>query len=180
MARARTLAYVGALGRAVRTATRPGGPSIGERAGALPRMVAAIRSGEYTGTSMVKLGLVVAGAAYVVSPVDLLPRASSESWAWPTTPWSWAGWRPRWSRRPSGSSSGSARSVVAPTADPPCRPTSWAEPPTDLRVPRDGTADGRRPQGRRDAGVVHRSDLARSAAGGAGAGWGHDSSDPPP
>ncbi|PKW25688.1 YkvA family protein [Phycicoccus duodecadis] len=74
MARARTLAYVGALGRAVRTATRPGGPSIGERAGALPRMVAAIRSGEYTGTSMVKLGLVVAGAAYVVSPVDLLPE----------------------------------------------------------------------------------------------------------
>lgn len=74
MARARTLAYVGALGRAVRAATRPGGPSLGERASALPRMVAAVRSGEYTGTSMVTLGLVVAGTAYVVSPIDLLPE----------------------------------------------------------------------------------------------------------
>ena len=74
MAKARTLAYVGALGRAVRLATRPGGPSLGERATAVPRLVAAVRSGEYHGTSMVKLGLVAAGAAYVVSPVDLLPE----------------------------------------------------------------------------------------------------------
>ncbi len=75
MARARTLAYVGALGRAVRLATKPGGPSLGDRATAIPRMVQAIRSGEYTGTSAARLGLVVAGVAYVVSPVDLLPEA---------------------------------------------------------------------------------------------------------
>lgn len=75
MAKARTLAYVGALGRAIRLATKDGGPSLGERASAVPRMVTAIRSGEYTGTSMGKLGLVAAGAAYVVSPVDLLPEA---------------------------------------------------------------------------------------------------------
>ncbi|QKE84444.1 YkvA family protein [Arthrobacter sp. NEB 688] len=75
MARARSLAYVGALGRAIRLATKAGGPSLGDRAVAVPRMVAAIRSGEYTGTSMGKLGLVAAGAAYVVSPVDLLPEA---------------------------------------------------------------------------------------------------------
>ncbi|MGG5257573.1 YkvA family protein [Phycicoccus avicenniae] len=75
MARARTLAYVGALGRAVRLATKPGGPTLGERAVAVPRLVAAVRSGEYTGTSLGKLGLVAAGAAYVVSPVDLLPES---------------------------------------------------------------------------------------------------------
>ncbi len=74
MARARTLSYVGALGRAVRLATRAGGPSLGDRAVALPRLVRAVRSGEYTGTSLTKIGLVVAGAAYVVSPVDLLPE----------------------------------------------------------------------------------------------------------
>lgn len=74
MAKARTLAYVGALGRAVRIATRPGGPSLGERATALPRLVAAVRTGDYTGTSLLKLGLVAAGTAYVVSPIDLLPE----------------------------------------------------------------------------------------------------------
>ena len=73
--RARTVAYVGALARAARLATRPGGPSLGDRAVAVPRMVKAIRSGEYTGTSMAKLGLLVAGTAYVASPVDLLPEA---------------------------------------------------------------------------------------------------------
>lgn len=75
MARARTLAYVGALGRAVRLATRPGGPTLGDRAVAVPRLVAAVRAGEYQGTSMLKLALVAAGAAYVVSPVDLLPES---------------------------------------------------------------------------------------------------------
>ncbi|WP_299442230.1 YkvA family protein [uncultured Phycicoccus sp.] len=74
MATARTLAYVGALGRAVRLATRAGGPSLGDRATALPRLLAAVRAGDYTGTSMMKLGLVAAGAAYVVSPIDLLPE----------------------------------------------------------------------------------------------------------
>lgn len=74
MAKVRTLAYLGALGRAAKLATRPGGPSLGDRAVALPRLVKAVRSGSYTGTSVTKLGLVVAGAAYVVSPVDLLPE----------------------------------------------------------------------------------------------------------
>ncbi|QIM20633.1 DUF1232 domain-containing protein [Phycicoccus sp. HDW14] len=76
MARARTLAYVGALGRAVRLATRAGGPSLGDRAVAVPRMVKAVRSGEYTGISLGKVALIGAGAAYVVSPIDLLPEAA--------------------------------------------------------------------------------------------------------
>lgn len=75
MAKARTLAYVGALARAARLATRPGGPSLGERVTSVPRLVAAVRSGDYRGTSMAKIGLLVAGAAYVASPVDLVPEA---------------------------------------------------------------------------------------------------------
>ena len=73
--RARSVAYIGALARAAKLATRPGGPSLGDRAVALPRLVKAVQSGEYTGTSMTRLALVVAGTAYVVSPVDLLPEA---------------------------------------------------------------------------------------------------------
>ncbi len=74
MSTTRTFAYVGAVARALRLATRPGGPSLGERASALPRLLRAVSSGEYHGTSLVKLGLVAAGVAYVVSPVDLLPE----------------------------------------------------------------------------------------------------------
>ena len=45
------LASVGAVVRAVRLAVRPGGPSLGERAGALPRLVRATAKGDYRGTS---------------------------------------------------------------------------------------------------------------------------------
>lgn len=72
--KSRTFAYLGAVARAVRLATRPGGPSLGERASALPRLVRAVGSGEYTGTSISRLVLVAAGIAYVVSPVDLMPE----------------------------------------------------------------------------------------------------------
>jgi uncharacterized membrane protein YkvA (DUF1232 family) len=75
MSKARTFAYVGALARALRLATRPGGPSLGERAAALPRLVRALSAGEYTGTSVFRLALIAAGLAYVVSPVDLFPEA---------------------------------------------------------------------------------------------------------
>ncbi len=75
MSKTRTFAYVGALTRALRLATRPGGPSLGDRAVALPRLVRAVASGDYTGTSAVRLALIAAGLAYVVSPVDLLPEA---------------------------------------------------------------------------------------------------------
>lgn len=72
--KSRAFAYVGAVARALRLATRPGGPSLGDRASALPRLVRAVGSGEYTGTSISRLALVVAGIAYVVSPVDLMPE----------------------------------------------------------------------------------------------------------
>ena len=49
MSRNARLASVVAVARAVRLAVRPGGPSIGERAGAVPRLVRATFSGEYPG-----------------------------------------------------------------------------------------------------------------------------------
>ena len=68
------LASVGAVVRAVRLALRPGGPSLGERAGAVPRLVRATVSGQYHGTSASRLLLMLAAAGYVVSPVDLMPE----------------------------------------------------------------------------------------------------------
>jgi uncharacterized membrane protein YkvA (DUF1232 family) len=75
MSRTRTFAYVGVVARAMRLATRPGGPSLGQRASALPRMTRAVASGEYTQVSKGRLALIAAGLGYVVSPVDLLPEA---------------------------------------------------------------------------------------------------------
>jgi uncharacterized membrane protein YkvA (DUF1232 family) len=75
MQRARAFAYAGAVTRALRLATRPGGPSLGDRASAVPRMVRAVASGAYSGTSAGRLALVAAGVVYVVSPVDLMPEA---------------------------------------------------------------------------------------------------------
>lgn len=74
MSKFRSMAYVGAVARAVRLATRPGGPSLGDRASAVPRMVRAVRDHEYPGLSAGRVALIAAGAAYVVSPVDLLPE----------------------------------------------------------------------------------------------------------
>ena len=68
------LASVGAVVRAVRLAVRPGGPSLGERAGALPRLVRATARGDYHGTSPSRLLLMMAAAGYIVSPVDLVPE----------------------------------------------------------------------------------------------------------
>lgn len=63
------------LATAMRIATRPGGPSMVERAQAIPRLVRAVRSGEYTGTSAGRLLMIAGAAGYLVSPVDLLPEA---------------------------------------------------------------------------------------------------------
>lgn len=63
------------LATALRTAVRPGGPSMGERLSALPRLLRATFRGEYRGTTAGKLFLVAAAAAYVLSPFDLVPEA---------------------------------------------------------------------------------------------------------
>jgi uncharacterized membrane protein YkvA (DUF1232 family) len=63
------------LATALRTAVRPGGPGMGERLSALPRLLRATFRGEYRGTTAGKLFLVAAAAAYVLSPFDLVPEA---------------------------------------------------------------------------------------------------------
>lgn len=60
-----------ALARALMTGAR-GGPSLGARLAALPRMIRATARGEYDGG--LRLALMTAATAYVVSPVDLLPE----------------------------------------------------------------------------------------------------------
>ena len=59
----------------VRASTRPGAPGLAQRAQAVPRLVRATLDGRYAGTTLKRLGLVVAAVAYVASPVDLLPEA---------------------------------------------------------------------------------------------------------
>lgn len=71
---ANRLVAVGAVVNAVRTAMRPGGPSLGERAGAVPRLVRAVLAGDYLGVSKGRLLLLLAAAGYVASPVDLMPE----------------------------------------------------------------------------------------------------------
>lgn len=63
------------LATALRSAVRPGGPGLGERLSALPRLLRATMRGEYRGTTSGKLFLVAAAAAYVLSPIDLVPEA---------------------------------------------------------------------------------------------------------
>ncbi|GAB1645135.1 YkvA family protein [Krasilnikovia sp. MM14-A1259] len=67
----RTAAFT-ALARALMSGAR-GGPSIGARLAALPRMVMATVRREYDGGA--RLAMMVAATAYVVSPIDLVPEA---------------------------------------------------------------------------------------------------------
>lgn len=59
----------------VRSLSTPGSPGIAERAQAVPRLVRATVSGSYAGTSLGRLALVAGAAAYIASPVDLLPES---------------------------------------------------------------------------------------------------------
>ncbi|WP_082220849.1 YkvA family protein [Luteipulveratus halotolerans] len=63
------------LNAAVRAASAPGAPSVPTRLAAVPRMVRAAVSGEYDGCTPLHLAALVGAAAYIVSPVDLLPEA---------------------------------------------------------------------------------------------------------
>jgi uncharacterized membrane protein YkvA (DUF1232 family) len=61
-----------ALFRALATGSR-GGPSMGRRLGAVPRMIRASMRGEYDGGT--RLAMMAVAGIYVVSPVDLVPEA---------------------------------------------------------------------------------------------------------
>jgi uncharacterized membrane protein YkvA (DUF1232 family) len=66
----RTAAFT-ALGRALMSGAR-GGPSIGTRVAALPRMIKATMRKEYDGG--LRVALMTAATLYVVSPVDFVPE----------------------------------------------------------------------------------------------------------
>jgi uncharacterized membrane protein YkvA (DUF1232 family) len=61
-----------ALARALSSGSR-GGPSLAQRMGALPRMIKASATGQYDGG--MRLALMAAATAYVVSPIDAVPEA---------------------------------------------------------------------------------------------------------
>jgi uncharacterized membrane protein YkvA (DUF1232 family) len=67
----RTAAFT-ALGRQLIRGAR-GGPSLGKRLAALPRMMAATAKGQYDGG--VRVALMAVATAYVVSPIDVIPEA---------------------------------------------------------------------------------------------------------
>ncbi|MEH1054689.1 YkvA family protein [Micromonospora sp. CPCC 206171] len=60
-----------ALFRALAAGAR-GGPSLGARLAALPRMIRATARGEYDGG--LRLAMMTAATAYVLSPVDVVPE----------------------------------------------------------------------------------------------------------
>jgi len=55
------------------TASRRGGPGLGTRLAALPRMIKANISGRYDGKG--RLAAMVFASAYIISPIDLVPEA---------------------------------------------------------------------------------------------------------
>ncbi|MFI5935560.1 YkvA family protein [Actinoplanes sp. NPDC051494] len=67
----RTAAFT-ALGKALLSGSR-GGPSIGKRLAALPRMMRATMRREYDGG--MRVAMMAAATAYVVSPIDVVPEA---------------------------------------------------------------------------------------------------------
>ncbi len=67
----RTAAFT-ALARALMSGAR-GGPSLGRRLGAVPRMIRATARGEYDGG--MRVALMAAMTAYIASPIDLVPEA---------------------------------------------------------------------------------------------------------
>ena len=67
----RTAAFT-ALAKQLMSGAR-GGPSLSKRLAALPRMLKATAKGQYDGG--VRVALMAAATAYVVSPLDLIPEA---------------------------------------------------------------------------------------------------------
>jgi len=74
MATVRRVAALKALWDAVRGASTPGAPGVGERLRALPRMLAMAASGRYPQLSRGRIALLVLGVVYVISPIDAVPE----------------------------------------------------------------------------------------------------------
>jgi uncharacterized membrane protein YkvA (DUF1232 family) len=67
----RTAAFT-ALAKALMSGRR-GGPTIGQRLAALPRMLKATAKGQYDGG--MRVAMMAAATAYIISPFDLIPEA---------------------------------------------------------------------------------------------------------
>lgn len=63
-----------ALWRAVRQSRRHGGPGLGERLSAVPRLAGNAARGRYPGLSRLRLAGVALALLYLLSPVDVLPE----------------------------------------------------------------------------------------------------------
>lgn len=63
-----------ALWEVARGVRRPGAPGVAERLRALPRMAALTLGGRYPGLTRGRLLMLALAAAYLVSPVDLVPE----------------------------------------------------------------------------------------------------------
>lgn len=70
----RRIAAFTALWRALTQARKPGAPSLGARARALPRMLAGAATGRYPGLGRGRLALFALGLVYLVSPIDVVPE----------------------------------------------------------------------------------------------------------
>jgi len=70
----RRLAALRALWRAMREGRRAGGPTVGERFSALPRLVGNATRGRYPGLGGLRLAGIVLALLYLLSPVDVLPE----------------------------------------------------------------------------------------------------------
>lgn len=69
------LSALQALAMALFKGRRAGMPGLGESLMSFPRLIRATKSGTYKGTTWGRLGLMVLGALYIVSPIDLLPES---------------------------------------------------------------------------------------------------------
>lgn len=62
-----------AVWRVVREANRPGSPGVLARVRAVPRMLRGALRGDYPDLSKAKMGVLVLGVAYILSPIDAVP-----------------------------------------------------------------------------------------------------------
>lgn len=69
-----SVAAVRSLRDSVSAVADPAGPSVTARLASLPRMVRAVAAKEYSGSSPARVAMMMAAAAYIASPVDLIPE----------------------------------------------------------------------------------------------------------
>ena len=72
----RQVAAAAAVGRAVRSGTAPGTPSLAERVRLAPAMLSDSFAGRFPALSRTRLAMLLLGIVYILSPVDLVPESA--------------------------------------------------------------------------------------------------------